>query len=382
MAQPPLPAPLPPSPPPFRFGLIADIQASSAPDRVCENQLDYAPAPAPAPGAAWPLLATGTCTRRHAAALGILRQAAAAFARAQCPLVLVLGDVLDKTAAARSEVPALAAAVTAALAPFVAHYAFGNNDAATVGREGWVRHFAPHCTPARLYHSFSPAPGFRFIVLDAYDESTLAPSGGEAQARELARFLHAVNPACYPTPAFPPQMAWPPPWHLLPRELFPLQYYNGALGEAQVAWLEGQLRAAQAGAQRVLVFSHLPVHPCTCRPDGLAWNHGEVRALLERFPCVQVHIAGHDHSGGYFCSAAGVHYLVPPAPLECGEGEVAYGVVTLGGGGWELAWSGKEPLPGSATLQGGAWPKGRVLPYRDGPLILHGDKVHGSGEGP
>ncbi len=67
---------------------------------------------------------------------------------------------------------------------------------------------------------------------------------------------------------------------------------------------------------------------------------------------------------GYFLSPPGVHYLVPPAPLECGDTEVAFGVVRLGSEAWELEWVGKEPLQGSGTLRVGPWPKGVKLPYR------------------
>ncbi len=68
---------------------------------------------------------------------------------------------------------------------------------------------------------------------------------------------------------------------------------------------------------------------------------------------------------GYYLSEAGVHYLVPPAPLECGEGEKeAFGVLRLLPSAWRLEWRGKEPAQGSGTLRVGPWPKGVDLPYR------------------
>ena len=93
------------------------------------------------------------------------------------------------------------------------------------------------------------------------------------------------------------------------------------------------------------------------------WHAAALRAALERSPCVQAYVAGHDHDGDYFLSEAGVHYIVPPAPLESEEDE-CFGVLALGRGEWALEWRGKTPPEGGGTLRGGAWPSSRTLPYR------------------
>ena len=39
----------------------------------------------------------------------------------------------------------------------------------------------------------------------------------------------------------------------------------------------------------------------------------------------------------------GIHHLVPPAPLECSEGQKAYGHIEVFEDRFDLVWTGKEP---------------------------------------
>ncbi len=43
----------------------------------------------------------------------------------------------------------------------------------------------------------------------------------------------------------------------------------------------------------------------------------------------QTYSACHLLAGGYAVDPFGIHHLLPPAPLECDEGESAYGYLTL-----------------------------------------------------
>ena len=77
-----------------------------------------------------------------------------------------------------------------------------------------------------------------------------------------------------------------------------------------------------------------------------------------------------------------MHYLVPPAPLECAEGEKeAFGIIRLLPGAWRLEWRGKEPAQGSGTLRVGPWPKGVDLPYRGAAGGAAGGGAAGGGGG-
>lgn len=58
---------------------------------------------------------------------------------------------------------------------------------------------------------------------------------------------------------------------------------------------------------------------------------------------VALWIAGHDHDGQYSKCVDSVHHLIPPAPIECGVGEEAYGVLEVFRDRLQLAWVGREP---------------------------------------
>ena len=323
--------------------------------------------------------------RAPKASLAILTQAVARWRAEGLTSAVLLGDLLDKSAQREGTVEACLAELKAALAaaPLQYHFVFGNGDADVLGRRRWVEEqFAPSsCTPERLYYSTAPTPGLRLVFLDTYEVSLNGPATADAAALARRR-LDATNPL------WSREASGPLRWQeYLTRfaegtqaDALATQPWNGQPGEAQMAWLASELAAADASGERVFVFGHCPIHPHTCKPDGLAWNHAALRGALEAHACVQAYIAGHDHDGGYACSAAGVHYLVPPAPLECNEesSELAFGAVRVGEAAWALEWVGKEPAPGSATLRGGVWPRAQPLPYRTAAMAAAGAAAGGA----
>jgi hypothetical protein len=365
-----------------RVGLIADVQYSTQPDfGVGPGQIAWASA------APWPVVYSNRpTTRRYARSLDILRRGLQLWDAHGCEHAVILGDLLDKTAQRAGEVAGCLATLQGALraSPARKHFLFGNGDAQILKRAGWVAHgfAAPGCTEAALYYSAQPAPGVRFIFLDTYDESAgrpglpapardAPPAGVVCEASSEAAFAAAEAHLAAHQAAFaglPPgeEATWRACAARLSgaalTEAYAAQPYNGGVGAAQAAWLDGELRAAGAAGEAVFVFGHCPAHPFTCKPDGLQWRAAALRGLLERHPCVQAYVAGHDHDGGYFFEG-GVHYLVPPAPLESEE-EECFGMLRLGAGEWALEWRGKAPPAGCGTLRGGEWPSGRPLPYR------------------
>ena len=42
----------------------------------------------------------------------------------------------------------------------------------------------------------------------------------------------------------------------------------------------------------------------------------QVLALIQRHVSVLAFISGHDHDGGYAIDRAGIHHIIPPAPVE------------------------------------------------------------------
>ena len=106
--------------------------------------------------------------------------------------------------------------------------------------------------------------------------------------------------------------------------------FNGAFGAAQLAWLDAQLMAAEAAAERVLVATHVPLCAGSCDPMCLLWNHEAVLAVLHAHgsTCVAT-VTGHDHPGGYARDGRGIHHLVCPAVVEAPPGSNGFATIDV-----------------------------------------------------
>lgn len=104
--------------------------------------------------------------------------------------------------------------------------------------------------------------------------------------------------------------------------------WNGGVGAAQLAWLEGQLGEARTSGERVVVASHHCLAQGACRETHRAWNGDEVCAVLRRSGVVALCLAGHDHIGG-FSQVEGIAHVTLEAILEAPVGSNAYGVCRL-----------------------------------------------------
>lgn len=82
--------------------------------------------------------------------------------------------------------------------------------------------------------------------------------------------------------------------------------WNGAVGEAQMEWMEWQLTQAAHAGQQVALFCHFPISP-PGHPMSL-WNEADLRVLLARHPQARAWFAGHSHQGGYM-HLQGLHHL-------------------------------------------------------------------------
>jgi 3',5'-cyclic AMP phosphodiesterase CpdA len=139
-------------------------------------------------------------------------------------------------------------------------------------------------------YSYFDHRGFRFAILDTNDVSTYAYASGTpeyaAATLELAR-LEAANV---------PQAK---PW-------------NGAIGAAQLAWLDRLCREAREQRLKVMVLAHHPLLPAA---TDLLWNAGEVLALIGRHPQVVAWLNGHNHRGA-LAEAGGVPLLTMHGMVE------------------------------------------------------------------
>lgn len=168
------------------------------------------------------------------------------------------------------------------------------------------------------YYDFSPVPGYRFVVLDAYDISAIGWPQDHPKTSEALKFLREKNP----------NVDKNSPTGLLGLERRFLMF-NGAVGKEQMEWLNGVLQEATELKQKVVICCHLPLDPGASSKEALLWNYDEVMDLIHRYKCVKVCLAGHDHRGGYSIDSHGVHHRVLEAALECPPGTDAFGYVDV-----------------------------------------------------
>ncbi|CAL1393608.1 unnamed protein product [Linum trigynum] len=168
------------------------------------------------------------------------------------------------------------------------------------------------------YYEFSPAPGYRLVVLDGYDISAIGWPDDHPKTLLALEILNSKNPNSDKNS---------------PNELVGVARrflkYNGAVGGEQMEWLDGVLKDATELKQNVIVCCHIPLDPGVAFPGSLLWNYDEVMNLIHRHGCVKVCVSGHDHNGGYSIDAHGVHHRSLEAALECPPGTDAFGCIDV-----------------------------------------------------
>ncbi|XP_027033375.1 manganese-dependent ADP-ribose/CDP-alcohol diphosphatase isoform X1 [Tachysurus fulvidraco] len=167
------------------------------------------------------------------------------------------------------------------------------------------------------YH-FSPAPNFRFVVLDAYDLSII---GREESCEKYSQSLDIIK-------------SHNPNEELnQPAGIYPLDErfvkFNGGFSQGQVDWLDRVLTSADEKGEKVTVVSHVPVHPLSTSSICLAWNFDDVLSLLQSHKSVVCFMAGHDHDGGYCIDTAGIHHLTLEGVIETPPGGDAFCTVCV-----------------------------------------------------
>jgi len=176
-------------------------------------------------------------------------------------------------------------------------------------------------SPGTSYYAFKPHPGWRVLVVDAYDVSALGWPEGHPLRKRAEQILEEKNPN--------ENKNSPEGLEGVARRWVK---FNGGASAAQVAWLKDQLKEAQTSSEKVLVFSHLPVMPGTCPNACLLWNFEEVLGVLrDASDVVVATFAGHTHQNGYLLDEWGIHHVVLPAVLETPPGRDCYGQVEVYG---------------------------------------------------
>ncbi|XP_064179127.1 manganese-dependent ADP-ribose/CDP-alcohol diphosphatase isoform X2 [Anguilla rostrata] len=165
------------------------------------------------------------------------------------------------------------------------------------------------------YH-FSPAPHFRVAVLDAYDLSLIGRKEPSVRYYEALEIIQAHNNN--------DDLNYPPVFDGTERRFVK---FNGGFSKCQLDWLDRLLTLSDEKLEKVVVVSHLPVHPYSTDPICLAWNYERVLSILHSHKCVVCFMAGHDHDGGYYRDASGVHHLTFEGVIETPPESDAFGTV-------------------------------------------------------
>mmetsp|Transcript_27828 Transcript_27828/g.91075 ORF Transcript_27828/g.91075 Transcript_27828/m.91075 type:complete len:438 (+) Transcript_27828:93-1406(+) len=364
----------PAEPPLFRFGCIADIQYCDVDDKTN---------------------ATGTQFRYYRGALRVAANAAAAFNSVQDPPVSFVvhnGDIIDHNAAfdfARDDfrdkevgLEALGNVLDALGAAKCPRWIFtiGNHElynfsrkqlaegvrAGTRGEDGVV--FKAANEEGRFYYDFAPAEGWRVVVLDAYDVSIYSKGRQQGLEEEALAMLCERNPnarewvEANPDVVTTERMSGSFPYFKdmegRDQRWCP---FNGGIGEEQLRWLEQTLAQAAQNGERVIVFTHLLIHPETSQSGRtLLWNYLDVLEVLEGAPpgTVAAVLSGHQHEGAMYTSEpTGTHYIVCESPLLAQKDEPGpFAVVEVPKDGTALRFCGQGILGRSPLFHGATEP--------------------------
>ena len=242
--------PLPPSDPPVRFGVLADIQYADKERRG---------------------------SRRYREATGKLAACVAAWNERDLAFTVQLGDIVDGRARVEqslTDLDAVLAELRVLRHPL--HHVVGNH-CLSVPRTTLMARLDIE----RSYYDFAVGR-WRFVVLDGMDVNVIDAGAGPEQRRRVQEFLDDH-----------------------PRARGRLKtVYNGGIGREQVQWLASVLARADRDGERVALFCHLPVLAAAAHEGLLIWNHEQIVALLSEHRSAKVFLCGHHHAGG-LCRARG-----------------------------------------------------------------------------
>ncbi|XP_037318877.2 manganese-dependent ADP-ribose/CDP-alcohol diphosphatase isoform X1 [Pungitius pungitius] len=298
----------------FTFGVIADIQYADIDDGY-----DF----------------TRTRRRYYRSSLQLLTNARRSWSESAVKpeFILQLGDIIDGVNKSCGDSDR---ALDTVLTEFNSgllevHHVWGNHEFYNFSRAALLRSrlnstlHTERClseiqADSQLYaYHFSPFPGFRFVVLDAYDVSLL---GRETSSDQYSDAMAVIKPHNNNE-----DLNCPPVFF---GQLRRFTMFNGGFSRQQLDWLDSALSSAEDKQERVTIVSHLPIHPCSTADICLAWNFDELLAIIRRHGSVVCFMAGHDHDGGYYKDEdTGVHYVTLPGVIETPPDSNAFGTVSV-----------------------------------------------------
>lgn len=304
---------------------------------------------------------SGTETRYYRDSLVSVTQAAECWAQRGVRVAVQLGDLIDQqsriTKAQKENVEMVINLFLASHPSLELHHVFGNHEAMCFSREDYFTHFPghyPHASAPHEYHySFAPCPGFRFVVLDAYDVSTWGRAPGSDAHGAAVALIKANNPN---------ECAWgSASGNFFTGLSGPVQRFcpfNGGIGAKQLAWLQATLEKACSERERVVLMSHALFKALPHDPDSnrnLIFNYDEIEKLVlsvntAEFKTVVATFCGHSHTDDYVLDDSGIHHVVLGSPM----------IYPLSGG---PTFGTLELYPDRLELRGSGGVASRTLPF-------------------
>ncbi|XP_022110177.1 manganese-dependent ADP-ribose/CDP-alcohol diphosphatase-like isoform X2 [Acanthaster planci] len=320
----------------FSFGVISDIQHADI-----ENRLNY----------------SQTCMRYYRNALALLKEAVDHWmdgdtSAIRPDFVVQLGDVLDgfNSEGGKDESLRILDVILNQFdrLPCTVHHLFGNHEFYNFSRvelmnsrlfsgakfETTARDSECECFPEdslsagksragglATYYHFSPAPGFRVVILDSYSRSIIGHNDMCPIGQESLRLVRSVNKN---------EILNSPLGLKVSEKRFVA--FNGGLGEKQMAWLENVLEGACLAKEKVILFGHIPIYPIHRDHTCLLWDYQEALKLVRSSPCVVALFTGHTHSYAYTVDEmSGIHFLNFPGVVEIPPGGNGFGTIAVYG---------------------------------------------------
>ena len=180
------------------------------------------------------------------------------------------------------------------------------------------------------YYMFAPAKGWKVIVLDPYQIALIGHAQDDPRRLEAMDVIRKENPNVSLDGADGPN--WFDGIDGYQRRFCP---YNGGYGQKQLDWFQNQLEIAVANREKVVVLSHVIIHPEACGGGTMAWDYEQALEIMQQHKNnsdgagVVAVLCGHDHKGNYHCDSKGIHHCTFQSPLNKGEEGYAYGIIKM-----------------------------------------------------
>uniref|UniRef100_A0A7S1CU47 Calcineurin-like phosphoesterase domain-containing protein n=1 Tax=Skeletonema marinoi TaxID=267567 RepID=A0A7S1CU47_9STRA len=188
---------------------------------------------------------------------------------------------------------------------------------------GYYTHLIENCNQNEEEHSSSSSMKLRALVLDTYDLCLLDRCPDSSHKRHRAHEILSANNHNYPHEENSPEG--------LEGTNRRFVAFNGGIDEPQLEWLRNSLEMARENEEKVIVFSHQPIHPDSTWPTCLVWNYDEVLDILRSYKDVIIaSFSGHAHKGGYVRDEeSGIHFRSVEAILESSPPIKTYAIVDV-----------------------------------------------------